>query len=42
MAQNIKGITEDGIKYNLKRLQESGLLCHVVSAKGGHWEVNDE
>jgi len=42
MAQNIKGITEDGIKYNLKRLQKSGLLRHVDSAKGSHWEVMNE
>ncbi len=42
MAQNIEGITEDSIKYNLKRLQESGLLRHASSANGGHWEVMNE
>jgi len=42
MTQNIEGITEDGIKYNLKRLQESGLLRHVGHAKGGYWEVMNE
>jgi ATP-dependent DNA helicase RecG len=39
IAQNIKGITESGVKYNLKALQDKGLLKRVGSAKGGHWEV---
>lgn len=39
LAQNIKGITESGIKYNLKVLQEKGFLKRVGPDKGGHWEV---
>ena len=39
MMQEIDGITEDGIKYNLKILQNKGLLKRVGPDKGGHWEV---
>lgn len=39
LAEDIQGITESGIKYNLKRLQDLGLIKHMGSAKGGHWEV---
>ena len=39
LAQNIKGITESGIKYNLKVLQEKGFLKRVGPDKGGHWEA---
>jgi len=33
------GLTEDGIKYHLKKMQEKGILKRVGPAKGGHWEV---
>jgi len=39
IAENIDGITEDGVKYNLKRLQEIGLLIRHGSDRGGSWEV---
>ena len=39
IAKNIKGITESGVKYNLKALQKKGLLKRVGSDKGGRWEV---
>ncbi|MDG6225852.1 MAG: winged helix-turn-helix transcriptional regulator [Candidatus Thermoplasmatota archaeon] len=39
LAENIPGISESGIKYNLKRLKEMGMITHVGSAKGGHWEI---
>ena len=39
LVQAIEGITEYGIKYNLKVLQEKGLLKHIGPDKGGHWEV---
>jgi ATP-dependent DNA helicase RecG len=39
IAKNIKGITESGVKYNLKALQDKGLLKRIGSAKGGHWQV---
>jgi ATP-dependent DNA helicase RecG len=33
------GITESGIKYHLKKMQDKGSLRRVGSDKGGHWEV---
>ena len=39
MLEDIKGISEDGIKYNLKALQEKGLLKRTGADKGGYWEV---
>ncbi len=42
IAENIEGITEDGVKYNLKKLQESGVLKRIGPPKGGRWEVLDD
>ncbi|MFC1590269.1 ATP-binding protein [Candidatus Omnitrophota bacterium] len=39
IAKNIKGITESGVKYNLKALQDKGLLKRIGSDKGGHWQI---
>ena len=39
LSQNIIDITEDGIKYNLNRLRQLGLLKRVGPDKGGHWEI---
>jgi ATP-dependent DNA helicase RecG len=39
MAQDIAGITEDGIKYNLKILQKNNVIKHVGSTKKGQWIV---
>ena len=39
IAQNIAGITADGVKYNLKRLQDTGLLKRIGPDFGGHWEI---
>ena len=39
MARNIAGITEDGIKYNLKILQKNNVIKHVGSTKKGQWIV---
>lgn len=33
------GITPDGVKYHLRKLQEEGRLRRVGPDKGGHWEV---
>jgi ATP-dependent DNA helicase RecG len=33
------GITDSGIKYHLKKMQDKGLLRRVGPDKGGHWEV---
>jgi ATP-dependent DNA helicase RecG len=33
------GITEDGVKYHLKRLVAEGRIRRVGPARGGHWDV---
>jgi ATP-dependent DNA helicase RecG len=33
------GITPDGVKYHLRKLQDQGRLRRVGPDKGGHWEV---
>ena len=42
ISESIENITEDGVKYNLKVLQERELIRRVGPDKGGHWEVVDE
>lgn len=42
IVQHISEITEDGVIYNLKRLQDMGLLKRVGPARGGRWEVVEE
>jgi len=32
-------ISPDGVKWQLKKLQERGILCRVGPDKGGHWEI---
>lgn len=39
LAKIITSVTEDGIKYHLKKLQEKGLLRRVGADYGGHWEI---
>lgn len=39
LAEQIKGISEDGIKYQLDRLKTAGIIKRVGPDKGGHWEV---
>ena len=36
---NICGISPDGVKWQLKKLQGQGKLIHIGPAKGGHWEI---
>lgn len=33
------GITSDGIKWQLRSLQEQGIIFRIGPAKGGHWEI---
>jgi ATP-dependent DNA helicase RecG len=33
------GISSDGIKWQLKQMQEKGLIRRAGPDKGGHWEV---
>ncbi|MCX4284848.1 RNA-binding domain-containing protein [Duncaniella dubosii] len=39
LSDIIQNVTEGGIKYNLKRLQELGFLRRIGADYGGHWEV---
>ena len=34
-------ITEEGIRYHLKKLIKAGEIMFVGPAKGGHWEINE-
>jgi len=33
------GITDSGVKYHLKKMQDRGVLRRVGPDKGGHWEL---
>ena len=33
------GLTSDGIKYNIRKLREKGIIKRVGPDKGGHWEI---
>ncbi|MDO4310986.1 MAG: hypothetical protein Q4C43_09775, partial [Prevotella sp.] len=39
IAAFIKDITEDGVKYHLKVLQEKGVIKRIGPDKGGYWKV---
>lgn len=39
ISESLSGITEDGVKYNLARLQELGLLKRVGGRKQGYWQI---
>ena len=39
IAENIGNITESGVKYNLGRLQQTGLIRRIGPDKGGYWEI---
>lgn len=39
ITENIDNITEDGVKYNLGRLQQTGLIRRIGPDKGGYWEI---
>ncbi|MEA1969705.1 MAG: helix-turn-helix domain-containing protein [Thermodesulfobacteriota bacterium] len=38
LAERI-GISDDGIKYNLKKLKDAKLIRHVGATKAGNWEI---
>ena len=40
IAEKLGDITEDGVKYNLAKLKEKGLIKRIGSDRGGHWEIN--
>jgi ATP-dependent DNA helicase RecG len=33
------GISDSGVKYHLKKMQDKGVIRRVGPDKGGHWEV---
>lgn len=39
ISESLSNITEDGVKYNLSRLQKIGLLKRAGGRKQGHWEL---
>ena len=39
IAANINGITENGVKYHIQKLQKRGIIKRVGADFGGHWEV---
>ena len=39
ISESLPNITEDGVKYNLSRLQELGLLERVGGRKQGYWQI---
>ena len=42
LTDNIIDLTEDGVKYNLKRLKEFGLIRRVGPDKGGFWKIIEQ
>ncbi len=39
IAESIDGITVDGVKYHIQKLQQQGILKRVGAKFGGHWEI---
>ena len=39
ISESLSNITEDGVKYNLSRLQELGLLKRIGGRKQGYWQL---
>lgn len=38
----IDDLTEDGVKYNLKRLKTLGFIQREGADNGGHWRIIDD
>lgn len=39
IAANINGITENGVKYHMQKLQKQGIIKRVGADFGGHWGI---
>ena len=39
ISSNLGSLSEDGVKYNLKILQQRGVIKRIGPAKGGYWKV---
>ncbi len=42
IADILRNITEDGVKYQLSQLKANGKIKRVGPDRGGHWEVMGE
>lgn len=38
----ITGLSDRGVRNNIDKLKQQGLITRVGPDKGGHWEVNCE
>ena len=41
IAESLKDITEDGVKYHLDKLKKAGTIRRIGADKGGYWEINE-
>lgn len=39
ISSHLGSLSEDGVKYNLKALQQKGIITRIGPAKGGYWKV---
>ncbi len=39
ISSHLGSLSEDGVKYNLKVLQQKGIIKRIGPAKGGYWKV---
>lgn len=39
LSEKIEGLTESKAQYHLRKLQKDGIIKHIGSDRGGHWEV---
>ena len=39
ISSHLGSLSEDGVKYNLKALQQKGIIKRIGPAKGGYWKV---
>ena len=42
IAEELNNITVDGVKYQLKKMQELGFIIRVGANKGGYWKINKD
>ena len=40
--QEITGLSESGVKKNIRQMREGGIVSRVGGAKGGHWLINSK
>ena len=39
ISSHLDSLSEDGVKYNLKLLQQKGIIKRIGPNKGGYWKV---